>query len=109
MHHIPGSELAEAVVELHSFAQIKGPFFQVRAGLPLFRQARSELPGLGINVEQRLYKRVVLQVLGTSDGPETVALSKAGGAKNDTLHFGFCSQYEGGWRDRQRGGERHQE
>ena len=76
MHHILGGELAKAVVELHPLAQEEGPLFQVRAGLPLFRQAGDVFPGLGINVEQGLQKGIVLQMLGTGDGPEAVALGE---------------------------------
>ena len=78
MDHILGGELAKAIVELHALAQIKGPFFEVRADLPLFRQARNILARLGVDVEQRLQKGVVLQMLGAGDGPETVALGEPG-------------------------------
>ena len=60
MHHILGGEFAKAVVELYPLAQKEGPFFHVRAGLPLFRQAGDELSRLGVDVEQGLQKGVKL-------------------------------------------------
>ena len=89
MDDVFGGELAKAVVELHPLAQIKGPFFQVRAGLPFFRQAGYILSRLGVHVEQRLQKGVVLQMLGTGNSPEAVALGEAGGAKDDALDLGL--------------------
>src|SRR5215510_5912961 len=85
MDDIPGGKLTKAIVELHTLAQIKSPFFQIRADLPLFRQTGCVLPCLGINVEQRLQTGVVLQMLGAGDGPEAVALGKSGGAKDEAL------------------------
>ena len=92
MHDILGGELTKAVVELHPLAQIKRPFFQVRADLPLFRQTWCELPRLGVDVEQGLQKGVVLQMLGAGNGPEAVALGEPGGAKDHALDLGFLGQ-----------------
>src|SRR5262249_36092832 len=100
MDHILSGELAKAVVELHALTQIKGPFFQVRADLPLFCQARHILTRLGVDVEQRFQKGIVLQMLGASDGPEAVALGEPGGAKDDTLDLSFLCQRRR-WRSHQ--------
>ena len=108
MDHIPGGEFAKAVVELHPLAQIKRPFFQIRARFPLFRQAGCELPSLGVNVEERLQKGVVLQMLGAGNGPEAVALGEPGGAKDDALSLGFLGQRRC-WRGHQGCGQCHQE
>src|SRR5262245_19672229 len=97
MDHILGSELAKAVVELHPLTKVEGPFFQIRADLPLFRQARCVLPCLGIEVKQRFQKGVVLQMLGTGNGPEAVALGEPSGTEDNTLVLGLrqCRRWRG--------------
>ena len=107
MDNIPGSELAKAVVELHALTQIKGPFFEVRAGLPLFRQARNIISCLGVDVEQRLQKGVILQMLGAGNGPKTVALGEPGGAKDDALPSSRLCRCRR-WRGQQHCGQQHQ-
>ena len=89
MHDILGGELAKAVVELHPLAQIKRPFFQVRAGLPLFRQAGGVLPRLGVDVEQGLQKRVVLQMLGRAMVQKRLLSVNPAEPKIDALDLGL--------------------
>ena len=101
MHDILGGELSIPEVERHTLAQIKRPFFLIRAGFPLLSQAGDVVAGLGIEVEQGLQEWVKLEMQWAGDGPEAVALIEPGGDKNQALDLGLpATAVRSSWRAR---------
>jgi hypothetical protein len=82
MNHILGGKLAEPEVEGDPLAQGQRPLFHIGARFPLLRQARRELAGLGIQVQQGLQVGVILELMRATGGPEAIGFVDPSGGKN---------------------------
>ena len=89
MHDVLGGEMTVPEVERNALSQGERPFLVVRAGLPLLSQAGRVLTGLGVHLEQGFQERVVLEMIGATDHPETVAVLEPGGREQELLDLGL--------------------
>ena len=108
MDDVFGGERAIPVVELHTLPQREGPFLEIGARLPLLGQAWRVLAGLRIHVEQRFEERVVLEMVGSGDHPESVAVLEPGGGEHQLLDLRVLCR-SGCRRGPQRERQRHEQ